>query len=963
MKKSIVLIIAFLLAVSFAVPAFAKEKAIIMNGDFEEGAGGTGLPTPWEFHSYEAEYMENVTNAFAVIENDPERGGVLHISAAEDDDAAVFQAVKVEPSAIYRMTCSIRTEGVENGAGANIALREIIAVSNGVFGDSGWTEVELVGKTGPGQTQMIVSCRVGGYSAVGHGDAWFDDFRIEKIDSYSGEIVPFYAGTIDEDESGAGGSYAGLIITILIFAAVAAGIASFVVIRSVMKKKKEGEAKPLPSPQSYAQDKVRGLAEQPERGMFDLGGDMPGPTDTKLRFTKLDRIFVLVLTGVYAVIALLRLGTLSFPTSRWEADKGESVRIEFGRSVKLSEIWQNSGISHVKYKLVTDDGSEIQIPERDGREYGHMYRWTSIDPSSVSKLAETTGVTLSVWGGDSSRPNQADLIMLEMAFFDENGELVECTVPDSAKALFDEQGTVPEITSYYNGMYFDELYHGRTALEHIENLPVYEWTHPPLGKLLISVGILIFGMKPFGWRIIGVLFGIAMLPILYALAKRILKKSELALFTTFLFAFDFMHFTQTRIATVDVFGVFFILLMTYYMYVFISMDIGDSIKSMLRPLALSGVFFGLGCASKWICLYTGVGLALMFFTKLVLMGIRSAKLAKEKKYRSMELVKKFFVRAGVLCAWCVVFFIIVPALIYAASYVRYYTAQWLPNRQAQIYNADPSAYASASEVKLGFGDAVSTYVKGVIKNQKDMFNYHSQLKSEHSASSTWWMWLADLRPTWFYVGGSHTETLANGGTVNYVGTISAFGNPFVWVLCTIATIALIVMMVIRKKKFTTGVWFTLVCFGSSFMPWVFITRSTYAYHFFASVPFIALASGQLLGCLEGLAEKKREDAKKQKKEKNEKAGRSFIFKVKYVWMAAVLIAFGLFFPVISGVEAPREYIAALQWVPFHKYEIVNEEDEVVKTYRIGWTFTSYEPGNVNKKDKNGNYIYITRIKQ
>ncbi|NCB31018.1 MAG: phospholipid carrier-dependent glycosyltransferase, partial [Clostridia bacterium] len=70
------------------------------------------------------------------------------------------------------------------------------------------------------------------------------------------------------------------------------------------------------------------------------------------------------------------------------------------------------------------------------------------------------------------------------------------------------------------------------------------------------LGVALFGMNAFGWRIMGTLFGIGMVPIAYVFAKRLFKRSGYALFCAGLFAFDFMHFTQTRIATVDVFGVF-----------------------------------------------------------------------------------------------------------------------------------------------------------------------------------------------------------------------------------------------------------------------------------------------------------------------------------------------------------------------------------------------------------------------
>ena len=109
-------------------------------------------------------------------------------------------------------------------------------------------------------------------------------------------------------------------------------------------------------------------------------------------------------------------------------------------------------------------------------------------------------------------------------------------------------------------------------------------THPPLGKIIISIGIAIFGMNAFGWRVMGALFGVAMVPIIYCFAKRLFKKSEYALLVAFIFAFDFMHYVQTRIATIDVYGVFFILLMFYYMYQYFTMNVFvDGLKATFKP--------------------------------------------------------------------------------------------------------------------------------------------------------------------------------------------------------------------------------------------------------------------------------------------------------------------------------------------------------------------------------------------
>ena len=43
----------------------------------------------------------------------------------------------------------------------------------------------------------------------------------------------------------------------------------------------------------------------------------------------------------------------------------------------------------------------------------------------------------------------------------------------------------------------------------------YETTHPPLGKVIMMAGIEMFGMDPFGWRFMGTIFGIAMVPLMY----------------------------------------------------------------------------------------------------------------------------------------------------------------------------------------------------------------------------------------------------------------------------------------------------------------------------------------------------------------------------------------------------------------------------------------------------------------
>lgn len=97
----------------------------------------------------------------------------------------------------------------------------------------------------------------------------------------------------------------------------------------------------------------------------------------------------------------------------------------------------------------------------------------------------------------------------EIAVYSPYGDQLVITSAD-APELCDEQEHVPDAASFMNSSYFDEIYHVRTAIEHQKDIWPYEVSHPPLGKLIIGIGISLFGVTPFGWRFMGTLFGVLM---------------------------------------------------------------------------------------------------------------------------------------------------------------------------------------------------------------------------------------------------------------------------------------------------------------------------------------------------------------------------------------------------------------------------------------------------------------------
>lgn len=896
-KRLLAAILVLLFALTMPVMGLADGDNLAKNGDFEKLS--SGLPKDWSFKVY----VDDGTASNYFIDNDAERGNVIRIVNNSENDARFIQTVKVKGNTVYKFSCYVKTDNVAGGAGANIGFEEITDHSESVTGTSDWQLIEITGKTDAKQKEITVGLRLGGFGATSTGTAWFDDFKVVEVGGEA-QINLFKDSSQNNNNGGSGTNTANYnetrarakMAVIMLSVYIIAPLAIYFLLAVEHRNNK---ARKNPYPKTPAQ-----IAPS----IFSTAPLLPKKTDTKLHYTRKDWIFVVTLTVVYAVLALTNLGGTNAPENYWKANAGTKATLYFDGDVVVNRITQNGGIANdATYTITANNGKSLSYKQ----EFGSMYRWSQINGSSGSNARPLgadaiNSVTVEVKSGT--------VIINELAFFDAEGNALSVrAADDSAAELVDEQKTACEYRNAMTGMYFDELYHARTAYEGLHDMSIYEWTHPPLGKQIIGIGISIFGMNPFGWRVMGTLFGIAMLPIMYAFGKRLFKRSELALLAAGLMAFDFMHFSQTRIATIDTYGVFFNLLMIYYMYKFIKMDLGDDLKSTLLPLGLSGLFFGIGCASKWICLYTGAALAVMFFTKMIVLWIKASKINKaeytkaELKEPAIENAKHYPKRFIYTCLWCVLFFIVIPVIIYTASYRPYWNGEWKAKAIQTKVNelratGELAADETAGEEILTFTDKAKAYIKGVIKNQKDMYNYHSGLDSTHAYQSAWYEWPLSNRPIWFYLGQDADASKS--------GTISSFGNPAVWWACFAGTLTLVLMFLRRRIKLNDEVFIILVSMASAILPWMMISRCVFIYHYFATVPFIIFASVYVLKYYEDkyyyfeLPEGELLPARKKG-----------VIYIKWVWLGLAIVLFGVFYPVISGLHVSRSYINALQWLP------------------------------------------------
>jgi dolichyl-phosphate-mannose--protein O-mannosyl transferase len=538
---------------------------------------------------------------------------------------------------------------------------------------------------------------------------------------------------------------------------------------------------------------------------------------------------VIGLFTIYLCLALVHLGNLHAPEHVWQGNTyGKTVTADFGAVSQIGRINVYGGAGMGEYTLETStDGHSWHVLQRVNHDHVFAFAWTTL---SIPNETAARYLKLTV-----TQPGAA---IIEMGVFTPTKQLlqVKSIQGPQGNALFDEQAMVPWTKTFMNSTYFDEIYHARTAYEFLHQLEPYETTHPPLGKDIQAIGIWLFGMNPFGWRIMGTVTGALLIPVLYLFTKLLTRETKWAFVASLFMAVDMMHFAQSRMGTVDTYIVLFVMLAFLFMVQFMQ-------KQRWYWLCLSGIGFGMASAVKWNGMYAGIGLAILFCISIV------------NRYRN-ERNKRTI---GVMLGAGVIFFILIPILIYGLSYMPFLHATKAADGWKEIW----------------------TY-------QKDMYDYHSQLKATHPFSSKWYEWPFIKRPLWLY----------SGSDLPYykVSTLVDIGNPITW---WAGLFACIWALFIGYKREEIRV--VLIAIFSLYVPWMVSPRSlTFIYHFFPILPFWLLLVVFVL---------------RDMTEQNRKLGTV----LTWVICGLATICFVAFYPAISGLEVSRTYATAI-WSWFSTWQ-------------------------------------------
>lgn len=668
-----------------------------------------------------------------------------------------------------------------------------------------------------------------------------------------------------------------------------------------------------------------------------------------------DALPLLLLTAVYALTAFFQLGDFNAPQSMVKFQQGDSYEFSYNQPVTVDTVslYTSLGTGYYTLEWEGEDGQWYSL--RLDQPYNSLFKWRVLDLArnidqngleitkdndnlEAEPLGPITAARFRITA--SSAPRDEGLWLSELALWSGGKALPQPDhVDEGTAALFDEYELWSDQYTYMNSTYFDEIYHPRTAYEHLNNVYPYEVSHPPLGKLIISIGIAMFGMVPFGWRFMGTLFGVLMVPILYVFLKNLFGKTPVALCGAALFTFDFMHLVQTRIATIDTYGVFFILVSYYFMYRWLAVPAGKKLRHYVLPLFLSGLFWGVGCASKWTVVYAGAGLALLWLLGMIFKAgdwheaelaaqtqpvppevrreVTEAMFREEQPAWAPPRVPSFTAHAWGTVGLSVVFFVVIPLMIYTASYFPYAAAKgnggsflelagqsagwfWecLPERLEQY----PEQMARVTENLAregktpGVADRIGAFFQAIpdqsgnpvdlmLRNQYFMLTYHQSVHTPHPYQSNWYQWILDARPILYYQDFS---------VPGMRGIFASFNNPLVSWAGLLAFFAVAVQMVRRKCG---KALFIVLATLSQLVPWTAIGRVLFAYHYFPTVLFLCFAIAYLM---DDMLNRNREGARL----------------AVYGFTGCAGLLYAIFYPELIGISVPNWYATYfLRWFP------------------------------------------------
>jgi dolichyl-phosphate-mannose--protein O-mannosyl transferase len=321
-------------------------------------------------------------------------------------------------------------------------------------------------------------------------------------------------------------------------------------------------------------------------------------------------------------------------------------------------------------------------------------------------------------------------------------------------------------------LYFDEVHYvpaARQMLLPVLQEPILNPMHPPLAKEIIALSIRTFGDVPLGWRYPAALFGALALVAVYLGGLALFESQEHAIAAALLAFFNQMLFVQSRIAMLDIFA------LTFSLFAIAAFVHGFRQARPQSAFALAGLAAGLASACKWSGLFVLATCIAIVVAIRLLQGWRArfADADAADWYRP-ELWPDFRL------AHFVVYFVLIPSVVYLASFVPLYGLSFSGLIEAQ---------------RRIFADNTTTAIAG------------------HTYMSSWPSWPFLVRPVWYLFEKVGDDRFA---------AIVFLGNPLVLWPALIALIVALRDWIVERRR---DAFLVLAFYLGPYLAWALLPRT------------------------------------------------------------------------------------------------------------------------------------------
>lgn len=340
-----------------------------------------------------------------------------------------------------------------------------------------------------------------------------------------------------------------------------------------------------------------------------------------------------------------------------------------------------------------------------------------------------------------------------------------------------------------NELVFDEVHFVGQARHYLRGESFLD-PHPPLAKVLIVLGIELFGDVPWAWRLGVATMGTVLAGVTYLLGRRMFRSRLAAALAAAFVISDGLFLVDSRIAVIDIVYLTFAAISYLLMFRFVQTADWHARRRILLGL---GVSLGLCLGSKLYVPAITFLLVTGFVMHALIRKPAGRMQAGDAERRDRRAAGALLMLGGI------------GAVFYLACFLPHYYLGWWGGI-SDLYN----------------------YYKGVIWYEKSVST------ATHPYASPWWSWPMMLRPVAYW------QNFPDKGDV---ATIWGAGNPVLW-WGVIPAMTITAVRAIERPDLARA--FMVIGYLANFVIWIPIGRILFLYHYMPSIYIGYLALGAVL---------------------------------------------------------------------------------------------------------------------